>query len=353
MKNKQIEYIRAILILMIIFYHYTYRFEEIFDISTINFYTLSLWGEIGVACFFIISGYFIFPKRNQELHPIIHLGKRISRLYPSYLLCVTLCFLSIQCFGLENRPVDWWTYVCNLFMINGFIGVNYIDGAHWYLTYLILFNVIVALLTLIGNKIKLKDAKFKLKRTVLLMFWLLLNVLVLGLSNKIPILVHFYKLLGNKYVYYLYVGICLKGLLTKEEQKHKLEYHVLLLISLVMILLTNNLIMLISVIIFSSMLTKFIQGKFQLPESKVLWELGKLSYVLYLIHQNIGYQIILYLTNHFGEHSLLYAIITLGIMILASWIIHSVFDAPIQSVFDKYWSKKECQTKNDNPLEMI
>ena len=117
MKNKQIEYIRAILILMIIFYHYTYRFEEIFDISTINFYTLSLWGEIGVACFFIISGYFIFPKRNQKLHPIIHLGKRISRLYPSYLLCVTLCFLSIQCFGLENRPVDWWTYVCNLFMI--------------------------------------------------------------------------------------------------------------------------------------------------------------------------------------------------------------------------------------------
>ncbi len=43
-KNLGIEMLRAILILMVIFYHYTYKFEELFNIKTINFVTLSKWG---------------------------------------------------------------------------------------------------------------------------------------------------------------------------------------------------------------------------------------------------------------------------------------------------------------------
>ena len=130
MKNKGINSLKGILMLMIMFYHYTYRFQELYGISTIYFPTLDTWGTFGVICFFIISGYFIFPK-NPNISAKNLLKKRLARLIPAYLLCVTVTFVCINLVGLTNRAVGFADYIFNLLMLNGFIGVPYVDGAHW------------------------------------------------------------------------------------------------------------------------------------------------------------------------------------------------------------------------------
>lgn len=39
----------------------------------------------------------------------------------------------------------WGDWILNIFFINGFIGTRYVDGAHWYLTILISFIVIISI----------------------------------------------------------------------------------------------------------------------------------------------------------------------------------------------------------------
>ena len=103
MKNRQIDSLKGILMLMIVFYHYTYRFQELYQIQTINFFTLEFWGIIGVAGFFIISGYFISPKDTNNYNMKQHLVKRIARLYPAYLLCLTVIFISVKVFRIARK----------------------------------------------------------------------------------------------------------------------------------------------------------------------------------------------------------------------------------------------------------
>ena len=103
MKNKQITSLKGLLILMIMFYHYTYRFQTLYNINSINFPSLDVWGVIGVAGFFIISGYFIFPKNINEYNPKKFLLKRILRLYPVYFLGITLTFISVKLFRITRK----------------------------------------------------------------------------------------------------------------------------------------------------------------------------------------------------------------------------------------------------------
>ena len=65
---------------------------------------------------------------------------------------------------------------------------------------------------------------------------------------------------------------------------------------------------------------------------KVTYFIGTISYVLYLIHQNIGYQIIIGLNKHFGEsYNILYVFITIIIMIGISYLINTFFEKKIQT----------------------
>lgn len=108
MKNKQINSLKGILMLMIVFYHYTYRFQELYHIPTINFITLEFWGIIGVAGFFIISGYFIFPRDSNHYSIKQFLIKRLLRLYPAYLLCITITFISIKIFRITRKTNEFF-----------------------------------------------------------------------------------------------------------------------------------------------------------------------------------------------------------------------------------------------------
>ncbi len=327
-KNKQIESLRAILLLMIVYYHYTYRFGEVFSIKTVDFFSLNLWGEIGVGCFFIISGYFIFPKGNHCIHPLKFLVKRILRLYPTYLVCITLIFLSITFFGLPGREVSFIEYLYNVILLNGYIGIDYVDGAHWYLTYLVLFTLIISFILFLEDK-------FKIDRKKSVVGWFMLNILLLVISNFITKTSTLYKSLGNQYIYYLLIGISLKETQGEKISNKNFIYMLLYFVSLGMIAIQNGLIVFMGVLIFNVILITSELKILQYPNSKILLKLGSISYVVYLIHQNIGYQILLGLTDYFGEYSIAFVPFAMLIIIGISVIIYKYFDLPLQKIITK------------------
>lgn len=321
-KNKQVEVWRGILILMILFFHYTYRFSAIYGIDTISFYSLKEWGTIGVGCFFLISGFFLIPKDTSHFSVLKFLKRKILRIYPLYLICLTIIFVSVSIFGLPERSTSFLDYFFNVIMLNGFIGIDYVDGAHWYLTYLLIFYIIVA--------IYLKY----FKNSIFFFGWLILkDLLKLGISF-LPVLGKFYNIIGGDYIEFIILGIFVQKFYQIYLQnkntfwKKIIEYKLELFLSFFCILqlgVHNFLIVFLAVLIF---LTIFIFLVFKSSSKSYcysLYVIGNLSYILYLIHQNIGYQILLALFHIHQEFYWYFVLITFLIILLLSYMLYVLY----------------------------
>jgi len=158
---------------------------------------------------------------------------------------------------------------------------------------------------------------------------------LLIISNFIPQASILYKLLGNQYIYYLLIGISLKESHGKIISNKNFIYMLLYVVSLIMIAIQNGLIVFMGVLIFNIILIVSESKILQYHNSEILLKLGSISYVVYLIHQNIGYQILLGLTDYFGEYSITFVPFTMLIIIGISTIIYKYFDLPLQKYITK------------------
>lgn len=329
MKNKQINSLKGILMIMIVFYHYTFRFQELYQIETVNLVTLNMWGSLGVAGFFIISGFFIFPKQLDNYSLKTFLKQRILGLYPLYFICLTIIFISIILFGLPNREITLIDYFLNIIMINGYIGTPYIDGAHWYLTYLILFEFIVAIITYI-------EKKCKVKRNTLLAGWGVFNIITKIISQYFAPFSALNKLLGNKYIFFIMIGILLNEIVKSNKKLAEDKSNIILfIISMIMILYNEGIALFIGICIFILFFVLTIRRKMKFLENKFLTYLGDISYITYLIHQNIGYQILLKMNAISNEYLLIYVLITIIIIIFLSTLIFNFYKKYIQKWINK------------------
>lgn len=59
-RNLNVEFLRGILMVWIVLYHFTTRYSQLFGVKYPI--TFDYGGTIGVAIFFILSGYFYFGK---------------------------------------------------------------------------------------------------------------------------------------------------------------------------------------------------------------------------------------------------------------------------------------------------
>lgn len=281
-KNGQIEALRGIIMFMIMFYHYTFRFESLYGIKTISFFSLDKWGEIGVGCFFIISGYFMIPKNLSEYHMKDYLTKKIVRLYPAYLLCMTFTYFSISIFGLQGRETNFTEYLLNIIMLNGFIGVDYVDGAHWYLTYLVLFYIIISIFL-----------KIQFSKKQIVIIWTIINVMLKISVDFIPQFSALFKLSGANYLSFIGIGILFSEFLDNDKKQNRWNF-ILFTFIITRILADYGIITTCGICIFLLFYVLAVKNKLLMLNKAVFIKLGGISYIVYLLHQNIGYQILLF-----------------------------------------------------------
>ena len=293
MRNKQIEGLRAIGVIMIVLFHYIYRFNELYGDAS-AFSVLSQWGSIGVGLFFMMSGYFIFGGSHKAYETLFQYYRRkIGRLYAPYLPAIIVIFLATSVAKLPGRTTTVFDLFLNVVLINGFIGTPYVDTAHWYLTYLIAFIVIAGIV------------KYsKIKETYAIPVWILFSYIIrapigrLGMPSGVEHFLHIISGGGNLYPFIL-------GAVIYELKKEKsfLEKGVLLLSAIFTI---YNIIVLYNkvaagwIIVFALVFLLCIKCKLNFFSCDVLQKIAGISYPLYLIHQNIGYVIILSLRKVIG-----------------------------------------------------
>lgn len=67
-----------------------------------------------------------------------------------------------------------------------------------------------------------------------------------------------------------------------------------------------------------------IMKKLPIMECKVLQFLGGISYPLYLVHQNLSYEIEYYLTQYFGLFRIVYGVLAFVVTIPLAYTLHKI-----------------------------
>jgi peptidoglycan/LPS O-acetylase OafA/YrhL len=135
----------------VVVYHFTYRpmiHGKVDEHAFGWLQSLTRYGYLGVSLFFMISG-FVILWSSQARSPGEFVVSRISRLYPSFWVSVTLTTLVVTFWGVDH--IGARTFLANLTMVPQAAHADYIDGVYWTLFVELKFYFLVFVVLLTGT----------------------------------------------------------------------------------------------------------------------------------------------------------------------------------------------------------
>ena len=319
-RNLGVEGFRFLLILYVVLFHYTYRFGEIFG-SSDSIGIFKSGGIVGNCLFYVISGFFLnryLMRKNGTLRDcVIYVINKYWRLWPIYAVTVVIVYLVSIPFPLPNKTVDLNTAIVNFFFIYH-PKFDYVDGAHWFIADLLLFQLLFGISILLRDNIK----SHFIKLTAIYP----LSVFLLNYFDVVQFSDYYYNL-ACPYFLSFYLGMVICDYINNE--KNIFNYVWLLLTVLFWIITTKTVVSFIFLLFFLFLLydKRFIANKFL--GNRIFVYLGGISYSWYLIHQNIGYTIIYYLEK----------VIPYNLLVLVA-VISTIFMAAALNALTIYFPKK-------------
>lgn len=318
-RNAQIEGLRGISILVVVSYHVFDRYQQIYCNTSIKL--MDMWGSIGVTIFLMISGLFLVSEENPRkvypkscfFTPMKLFFWKVVRLWPTYLVCVLITYTATRFWELPERTVGLKELIANLFLINRFLNLAYVDGAHWYLGVLLSVSLVTTLFSC-----------FEIENNPLSYFvWVLLELFVdvfFPTRNMYPI--------GGPFVGCVCIGIAIKQI--NKLDQNKCAWMLLCLCSLATTYLSRGTSYTIELICVAPIVWFAYIKKNKILEFKPLMFLGMISYPLYLIHQNIAFMIQNFLVETTGKYSFAWGIIAMGIVFAIGTILYYGIEKPVQ-----------------------
>lgn len=344
MRIKELDGLRGLAMLMVLFYHFFCRWPLHFPYGdTYSDIYLFKNGPEGLSIFFVISGLVIFMTLDKSKNLIDFLIRRWIRLFPAMLLATIFLFATIALF--PSRPsgdikaIDalpglifiepYW-----LSKITG-IEMKSVEGAFWSLYVEVRFYLLLGSLYFIVGR----------KRSLWVLWLITIASLSLLLLDKYGI-----QLKGHKALIYLvsdvfvgrYTIFFLLGILFYEfmsNRYHEVKYFSWMVLALLpfhylMIgnwgLISMNIILLLLFlgVMYSDLAKKFISfGLFSF--------FAFVSYPLYLIHENAGVSLIVEIGKLDIVPMVFLPILAIGIMAACAYPMAKFFEP-----FAQKWLKK-------------
>jgi peptidoglycan/LPS O-acetylase OafA/YrhL len=280
----ELDSLRAIAALAVLFFHYTVGYERVVGPHTRPVPNVE-WGHFGVELFFVISGFVIAwtLKRSSSLAEFA-LG-RFARLYPAYLAGATITAIVIFGFGfnplhIETSDIAW----------NAIIGLpelanaNYLDASYWTLGVEVSFYVMAAAFT---------SAFPKTRFEIFCLAWLAVS---LAIRAFLPGHARFQLLLVSSYSPLFVAGAMLFAL--SPAMKPDRLTLATLLAAIAVCFVGSGASWLrpangAGLCLFVGLVFAATTGRLAVLKCRPLVVVGQASYSLYLIHQIVGYWVIL------------------------------------------------------------
>jgi len=327
-RYSELDAIRGIAALMVVVYHYTARYGEIYGYSIEPVFSFEL-GKFGVQLFFIVSGFVIFLTLDKTVHAVDFIVSRLSRLYPAYWVAVILTFSVVYFFSLPGREVEASSALVNLTMFQKWFSVPNVDGVYWTLAVELSFYLIMYVL-FVTKKLN--------KITLISVVWLCAIIFCRYLEVYQSVEIH--EVIELMFVLE-YGNLFIAGIMFYKIMKNSLSSSYLVLL---MCLFTEYVLHGSSVIIIFSyfcIFYLFIKGRLSMLSIRPLVFLGTISYSLYLIHQNIGYIIIQKLEANDLASSLSIVVVPLVVSIVIASAMQLYIEKPSLLLIRNNWKESQ------------
>ncbi len=313
----ELDLLRIVAAMGVVLWHYTFRGHAADDMSVLAFPRLAgvlKYVYISVYLFFMMSGFTTAMSLSEKRYADFAVS-RISRLYPTFWIAVTLTALTSWLLADPRYPVTLSQYLWNLTLVAGGFGVNYVDAVYWYLLVLIRFYFILSLPLLVRQAGSIK---------YLTGIWMLLSILATYVDVDALRLI-----LVPEFSPFFIAGVMF--FFVRKEGMDGYKALVLVCSFLLAMRSTVTLLVLIEThystsfvrpLIFGGIAMLYVImylvaiGKMRVPYSKLLILLSSATYPLYLLHQNIGFMVFNFFGRVINKHVLL--ILTMVAMSLLS-----------------------------------
>lgn len=349
LRLETLDALRLLAALAVVLFHFGFRGLTLglTDVSLPAYEPVLKYGYLGVQLFFVISG-FVIAYSAEGRTPFQFGVARFARIYPTFVLCMTITFLVVVTFGaprLQATPVQW---AANLLIKPELIGKPSLDGSYWSIFYEVVFYAWVFAFMAAG---RFRRANYP----VIVIAWLLISVID---RATIASGVLRYLLLTDQSAFFcaglvLYAAfrdgydrkiVALLALCTavaifqslQLAQWNRENYHVSY---------SDLVVGLVCIAIIATVAAAIRLPRLPLPSGLML-AIGGLTYPLYLLHQHIGYVAF----NHAGQALqplALVSLVTLGLIVL-SWLIWRFFERAAQG-----WTKAALASLLNRPLALL
>ncbi|MEF3308322.1 acyltransferase [Paenibacillus sp. GYB004] len=316
----ELDALRGIAALVVILYHYTTRYQEIFQHKEPMLFSFPI-GNFGVQLFFIISGFAIYMTLSNTKSLKDFAIKRIIRLYPAYIIAVVLTFTLTHLYQLQGRMVSLINGIVNITMLGGLLGVPYVDGVYWSLLVEMIFYVLIGILMLIGLLKKIEYASIA---------WLAVCAII-NVAQLITGGIKGGNLIGMLAITQ-FCNLFIAGIMFYKIKQSisKPLHHLIVGACLVYQFLFQGISSGLIVALFFLVFYLVVYNKLQFIAINPLTFLGFISYALYLVHQNIGYIVINALEKN-GFTNQIFILVPITVSIVLAYLITRFIEKPVQS----------------------
>ncbi len=145
-----LDLLRLVAVLAVVLYHFGFWGPAAGGMPAIPWLApVAKYGFLGVPAFFIISGFVIAYSAEGRTATGFAIA-RFSRIYPTFVFCMTLTFLSVLFLGPPHFQTGFAQWFANLFIAATAFGQPYMDAAYWSLVIEVVFYAWVALFIAVG-----------------------------------------------------------------------------------------------------------------------------------------------------------------------------------------------------------
>jgi peptidoglycan/LPS O-acetylase OafA/YrhL len=327
-----LDLLRLVAVLSVVVYHYGFRGPSTGDFTHVaipEIGTFAMYGFLGVPAFFVISGFVIAYSAEGRTATGFAIA-RFSRIYPTFVLCMTLTFLTVLMIGRPDFTTSAGQWIANLLITAPALHHPYMDSAYWSLVIEVTFYGWVTVLIAAGLFPRRIDA--------IVLAWLCLSM-----ANELTIDSRFievvfladdagyfatglmiYEFYRGRRDLVLYGTLCLSAGVAVFHAVHSLAW-------LRSHSGTTFDAWIVAVICLASIMAILLATQIKrLPLSpRLVIAVGGITYPLYLLHQQIGYALFARMAPANAKLGVTAIILGIG---FASWILWRYVEGPLQRV---------------------
>ena len=323
-----VDALRGVAATMVMAFHYSTRFGQLHGPWPGLGFTFE-GGRLGVQLFFMISGFVIFMTLDRAQHPSEFLVSRFSRLFPVFWVAVLLTGGVELSLHLLGQQYGWSTVLLNLLMVQGLLQVPDIDGAYWTLQVEVLFYVCMLGLWLFSG-----FANFRRLLAVWLSLALVKVCLPAVLGLRVPNVVNEFLVLD--YIPWFGMGMIL--FMRGQSTRNAFDL-ALYALALLCVALGNPVHVTLVTIGFSVVLTLAVRRPPRLLLARPLVWMGAISYPFYLVHENLGYSVMLAAAK-WGATPWVSVVCAVVMAFLLAWTLHVLIEKPAMAGIRSWYRRR-------------